>query len=98
MIDLNNKDYITVLIEASRIEDGTIVYKPTGDIQYRLYVDEPGYGSVINTDIRRYGTRNGMVYLMHDNGKYYAYPKNKFLRVRIDKYDLQRIIDETSEY
>lgn len=98
MINLNKNDYINVLVEASKITDGTIVYKPMGDVAYILCTEEPTFSSIIYTDTRRYGTSKGMVYLRHDNDKYYAYPANKSLRVRIDKYDLQRIIDESSEY
>lgn len=98
MIDLHNDSYITVLIEAGKILDGTTVYKPAGDVGYILCTEEPNFTSIIYTDTKRYGKGKGMVYLKHSNDKYYAYPKNKILRVRVDKYDLQRIIDATSEY
>ena len=98
MIDLNNDTYITVLIEAGKILDGTFVYKPSGDVRYILCTEEPDSNCIVNTDTKRYGRGGGKVYLKHSNNKYYAYPKKKLLRVRIDKYDLQRIIDNTSEY
>ncbi len=97
MIDLNNDSYITVLIEAGKILDGTKVFKPSGDVDYILCTQKPNSNCIVNNDIKRYG-KGGKVYLKHSNNKYYAYPKNKLLRVRIDKYDLQRIIDDTSEY
>lgn len=98
MINLTNDDYLTVLIDAGKIEDGSTVFKPQGDVDYVLCTEKPSFNSIIYTDTRRYGTNKGMVYLKHSNGKYYAYPKNKPLRVRVDKYDLQRIIDESCEY
>lgn len=98
MINLSNDNYIDVLIQAHKVSDGTTVYKPAGDVEYTLYTENPASGSIIHTDTRRHGTNNGMVYLKHANGKFYSYPKNKALRVRIYKYDLQRLIDETCEY
>lgn len=98
MIDLHNDSYISMLIEAGKILNGTKVYKPSGDVDYILCTDEPDFYSIIVSDRNRYGKHVEVVYLKHSNDKYYEYPKNKLLRVRIDKYDLQRIIDETSEY
>ncbi|QXO11218.1 hypothetical protein pEaSNUABM19_00072 [Erwinia phage pEa_SNUABM_19] len=97
MIDLNKTDYVTILIEAAKILDGTLVQKPTGEVIYTLETEKPNKTYAYN-DWGRYEKEYGMVYLKHENGVYYSYPKNKMLKVTIYKYDLQKYIDETCEY
>lgn len=98
MINLQDDNYITILIEASKIGEGTLVYKPVGDVEYTLVKNEPVESWKIKTDYRRYGRNCDFVYLLHESGYYYIYPANKVLRVVVYKYDLQKYIDDTSEY
>lgn len=97
MIDLNGEDYVTVLIEAGRIEEGTVVKKPTGECEYVLTYHEPA-SHLVRTNYNRYGRNEKMVYLEHSNGIYYHYPAKLKLKVDIYKYDLQKEIDDTCEY
>lgn len=97
MIDLSGIDYITVLIEAGRIEEGSIVQKPTGEVLYKLTYKKPEQ-HLIRSIYRRYGRDVDIVYLRHDNGIYYQYPVDLKLKIRVYKYDLQKEIDDTCEY
>lgn len=97
MIDLTNIDYVTVLVPAGRIEEGTIVQKPSGEVFYTITHEKPPQ-HLLRTNYNRYGRDSDMVYLRHDNGICYHYPSDLMLKVRMYKYDLQKEIDDTCEY
>lgn len=97
MIDLSNIDYVTVLIEAGRIEEGTEVQKPSGEVLYTLTHIKPP-ANLLRTNYARYGRNTEIVYLKHSNGLCYHYPADLKLKVKIYKYDLQKEIDDTCEY
>lgn len=97
MIDLNGENYVTVLVEAARIKEGTEVRKPMGDVPYTIYFNEPPR-HLRRTNYARYGRDTQVVYLMHENGIYYDYPIEQLLKITVYKYDLQHLIAETCEY
>lgn len=97
MIDLNGENYVTVLVEAGRIMEGTEVRKPMGDVPYTIHFEEPER-NLRRTNFARYGRETKVVYLMHENGIYYDYPMDQLLKITVYKYDLQNLIDETCEY
>ena len=97
MIDLSGVDYITVLVDAGRIEEGSIVQKPAGEVEYTItHVKPPQH--LLRTNYNRYGRDCEMVYLRQANGLCYHYPADLKLKVRMYKYDLQKEIDDTCEY
>jgi len=97
MIDLTNIDYVTILVPAGRIEEGTVVQKPSGEVLYTITHEKPQQ-HLLRTNYNRYGRDSDMVYLRHDNGICYHYPADLMLKVRMYKYDLQKNIDDTCEY
>ncbi|EBS4516676.1 hypothetical protein DQT32_04610 [Salmonella enterica subsp. enterica serovar Braenderup] len=97
MIDLNGENYVTVLVEAGRIMEGTEVRKPMGDVPYTIHFEEPPR-NLRRTNYNRYGRDTQMVYLLHECGIYYDYPMDQLLKLTVYKYDLQNLIDETCEY
>lgn len=97
MINLDSEDYITIIIEAGRVEEGTVVQKPCGEVLYTLTYIEPER-HLLRTNYARYGRDTEMVYLQHSSGLYYHYPVEYLLKVKIYKYDLQKEIDDTCEF